>query len=120
MKSKIKRILLKKNKSKIICLTSYSKNFASIVDKYSDIILVGDSLGSVLYNYNSTRHVTLKNMIDHSKSVRMGVSKSLTEVDMPYKSYSNKSEALKNAKKIIKYTKCMQLSLREVEKLKIL
>ena len=40
MTLKIKRILLKKNKSKIICLTSYSKNFASIVDKYSDIILV--------------------------------------------------------------------------------
>ena len=54
MISKIKKIVLKKNKSKIICLTSYSKNFASIVDKYSDIVLVGDSLGSVLYNYNST------------------------------------------------------------------
>ena len=118
MISKIKRILLKKNKSKIICLTSYSKNFASIVDKYSDIILVGDSLGSVLYNYNSTRHVTLKNMIDHSKSVRMGVSKSLMVVDMPYKSYNNKSEALKNAKKIIKYTKCDAVKLEGGRKIK--
>ena len=50
-------------------------------------------------------------MIDHSKSVRMGISKSLMVVDMPYKSYSNKSEALKNAKKIIKYTKCDAVKL---------
>ena len=50
MISKIKKILNKKNKSKIICLTAYSKNFAEAIDPYSDIILVGDSLGSVLYN----------------------------------------------------------------------
>jgi len=48
---KFKKIKLKKNKTKIICLTAYSKNFAEEVDKYSDLILVGDSLGSVLYNY---------------------------------------------------------------------
>ena len=40
---KIKNILLKKNKSKLICLTAYSKNIAKVLDKYCDIILVGDS-----------------------------------------------------------------------------
>ena len=44
MNLKIKKILSKKNKSKIICLTSYSKNISEILDKYTDIILVGDSL----------------------------------------------------------------------------
>ena len=73
---KIKKILNKKNKSKIVCLTAYSKNFASEIDKYADIILVGDSLGSVLYNYTTTRKVTLTEMINHSKSVRYGVNKS--------------------------------------------
>ena len=77
MLNKIKKIISKKNKSKIICLTAYSKNFAEEIDKYTDIVLVGDSLGSVLYNYNSTRKVNLENMIKHSKSVRMGVKKSL-------------------------------------------
>ena len=48
MNQKIKKILKKKNKSKVICLTAYSKNFAEIVDKHADITLVGDSLGSVL------------------------------------------------------------------------
>ena len=51
---KIKEII-KKNRSKIVCLTAYSKNIAEEVDKYVDITLVGDSLGSVLYNYSSTK-----------------------------------------------------------------
>ena len=111
MNNKINKILRKKNKSKIICLTSYSKNIAQEVDKYADITLVGDSLGSVLYNYDTTRKVTLRNMIDHSKSVRSGVKKSLMVVDMPYNTYSSKSSALKNAKKIIKETKCDAVKL---------
>ena len=48
--NKIKKFIAKKNKSKIVCLTAYSKNIASILDNYCDLILVGDSLGSVLYN----------------------------------------------------------------------
>ena len=99
MKDKIKKILNKKNKSKIVCLTAYSKNVAEEVDKFADITLVGDSLGSVLYNYNTTRKVTLTNMIDHSRSVRLGVKRSLMVVDMPYNTYNTKNSALKNAKK---------------------
>ena len=108
---KIAKILKKKNKSKIICLTAYSKNFAEEVDKYADITLVGDSLGSVLYNYNTTRKVTLKNMIEHSKSVRMGTKKSLMVVDMPYRTYRNKKEALKNSIKVMRETKCDAVKL---------
>ena len=108
---KIKKIQNKKNKSKIVCLTAYSKNFAEEVDKYVDIVLVGDSLGSVLYNYPSTKKVTLTEMINHSKSVRLGIKKSLMVVDMPYKTYETKNLALKNAKKIIKETKCDAVKL---------
>ena len=117
MNSKIKKILNKKNKSKIICLTSYSKNIAVEADKYADIILVGDSLGSVLYNYDTTRKVTLRNMIDHSKSVRFGVKKSLLVVDMPYNTYESKNLALINAKKIIKETKCDAVKLEGGKKI---
>ena len=104
--SKIKKIISKKNKTKIISLTAYSKNVASILDNFCDIILVGDSLGSVLYNYKSTKEVTLNTMIEHSKSVRMGIKKSLMIVDMPHNTYRNPKEALKNAKQIMKKTKC--------------
>tara|TARA_Y100001970_G_scaffold271191_1_gene366054 strand:+ start:1011 stop:1787 length:777 start_codon:yes stop_codon:yes gene_type:complete len=106
MNNKIKKIMNKKKKSKIICLTAYSKNIAEIIDNHTDIVLVGDSLGSVLYNYSTTRKVDLKMMIEHTKSVRMGVKKSLLVIDLPYKTYRNKSEALKNSKKVIKETKC--------------
>ena len=113
MNLKIKKILSKKNKSKIICLTSYSKNFSEILDKYTDIILVGDSLGSVLYSFDTTKKVKLDMMIQHSKSVRQGINKSLMVVDMPYNSYRNKFEALKNAKKIIKYSKADAIKLNK-------
>ena len=82
-----------------------------MLKKFADIILVGDSLGSVLYNYNTTRKVTLDNMIEHSKSVRMGIKKSLMVVDMPYQTYRNKKEALSNAKKVIRETKCEAVKL---------
>ena len=117
MKKKILDIIKKKNKSKIVSLTAYSKNVASILDNYCDIILVGDSLGSVLYNYKSTREVSLKTMIEHSKSVRMGVKKSLMVVDMPHNTYRNPKEALKNAKKIISETKSDAVKLEGGEKI---
>jgi 3-methyl-2-oxobutanoate hydroxymethyltransferase len=111
MLSKIKKIVSKKNRSKIVCLTAYSKNIASILDNHCDIILVGDSLGSVLYNYPTTRKVTLNTMIEHSKSVKKGIKKSLMVVDMPYKTYRNPKEALINAKKIISQTGCDAVKL---------
>jgi len=64
-----------------------------------------------LYNFSSTKKVTLDMMIQHSKSVRMGVTKSLMVVDMPYNTYRNPKEALKNAKKIISQTKCDAIKL---------
>ena len=114
---KIKKLIAKKNKSKIVSLTAYSKNIASILDNYCDIVLVGDSLGSVLYNYKSTRQVTLDMMIEHSRSVRMGIKKALMVVDMPHNTYRNPKEALKNAKKIISKTKCDAVKLEGGKKI---
>ena len=117
MKKKILDIINKKNKSKIVSLAAYSKNIASIIDNFCDIILVGDSLGSVLYNYKSTREVTLNAMIEHSKSVKMGIKKSLMVVDMPHNTYRNSKEALKNAKKIMLKTKCDAVKLEGGKKI---
>ena len=117
MNAKIRQVLKKKNKTKIICLTSYSKNISEILDNYTDIILVGDSLGSVLYSYDTTKKVNLNMIIEHSKSVRQGVKKSLMVVDMPYNTYRNKNEALKNAKRIIKYSKADAVKLEGGKKI---
>ena len=117
MKKKFLDLIKKKNKQKIVSLTAYSKNVASILDNYCDIILVGDSLGSVLYNYKSTREVSLDTMINHSRSVRMGIKKTLMVVDMPYNTYRNPKEALKNAKKIISKTRCDAVKLEGGKKI---
>jgi len=117
MKKKIIKILKRKNKKPIVCLTAYSKNIAEILDKHCDIILVGDSLGTVLYGMRSTREVTLDMMIEHAKSVKKGIIKSVLVVDMPYNTYRNQREAYKNAKKIIKVSKCDGVKLEGGKKI---
>ena len=89
MNLKIKKILSKKNKTKIVSLTAYSKSIAKILDKFCDIILVGDSMANVLYGHNNTHKITLDNIIQHTLSVQKGVKKSLLVVDMPKGTYSN-------------------------------
>ena len=106
MITKIKNLLNKKNKKKLVCLTSYSKSISRILDKHCDIILVGDSLENVLYGMKTTHNLKLDTMINHAKSVVSGTKKSLVVVDMPKNSYRNPREALKNAKLIMKKTKC--------------
>ena len=106
MKAKIKNFLNKKNKKKIVCLTSYSKSISKILDKYCDLILVGDSLANVLYGMKTTHNLALETIINHGKSVRLGTKKSLLVVDMPKNSYKNPNQALKNAKLILKKTGC--------------
>jgi len=107
----IKKILSKKNKTPIVCLTAYSAITAKIVDKYCDIILVGDSLGMVLYGMKTTRKIKIETMIPHAKTVKDFARKSLVVFDMPYKTYTNKFIAYKNAKKVMKLTKCDAIKL---------
>ena len=106
MNIKIKNILKKKNKSKIVSLTAYSKNIAQILDKYCDIVLVGDSMANVLYGFKNTHKINITNIIQHALSVKKGIKKSLLVVDMPKGSYTNKKIAKKNAKLIMNTTKC--------------
>ena len=113
----IKKILKKKNKAPITCLTSYSKNITQIADKYCDIILVGDSLSMVLYGMKTTREIKIDSMILHAKTVKKFSKRSLVVFDMPYKTYSNKFIAYKNAKKVMKLTKCDAVKLEGGKKI---
>ena len=106
MNTKIKNFLKKKNKKKIVCLTSYSKSISNILDKYCDLILIGDSLANVLYGMKTTHNLELKTVINHAKAVKLGAKQSLTVVDMPKGSYKNPNIAKKNAKNILKETGC--------------
>ena len=114
---KIKKILKKKGKEPICCLTAYSKSVAEILDKYCDIILVGDSLGMALYGMNTTRDVKIDTMILHAQAVKKISKRSLVVFDMPYKTYSNKFIAYKNAHKVMKLTNCDAVKLEGGKKI---
>ncbi len=116
MNLKIKKILLKKNKCKIVSLTAYSKSIAKILDKHVDIILVGDSMANVLYGHKNTHKMSLENIIQHTLSVKMGVKKSLLVVDMPKGTYNNIKHALKNVKLVFKKTRCEAVKLENYKK----
>ena len=111
MIKKIQKILLKKSRTKIVSLTAYSESIAKILDNHCDIILVGDSMANVLYGLKNTHGITLSNIIQHAKSVKKGIKKSLLVVDMPKDTYNNIKQGEKNAKLIIKSTKCDAVKL---------
>ena len=116
MNKKIKIILKKKNKSKIVSLTAYSKKIAKILDKHVDIILVGDSMANVLYGHKNTHKMNLKNIIQHTLSVKMGIKNSLLVVDMPKGSYNNFKLAEKNVSLVIKQTGCDAVKIENNKK----
>ena len=96
-----------KGKESIVCLTAYTAPIARAIDKYVDVLLVGDSLGMVLYDYENTLPVTLNQMIEHSKSVVGASKKSCVIVDMPFGTYEeSKNLAFNNAARIMKETHC--------------
>ena len=104
MKKKIFKIKKYKNKKKIVCLTAYSKPLTKILDKYCDIVLVGDSVATAFYGMKNTKNIDLKTMLNHAVSVKKSINKSLLVFDMPYNTYSSINDA-KNfnlIKKIVK------------------
>ncbi len=111
MKKKLVKILNKKFNRPITCLTAYSPAVAKLLDGNVDIVLIGDSLGSTLYGMQNARSVTLSMMKTHGLSVTNYIKKSITVIDMPYKTYTTKLQALKNASLLLKYTKAKILKL---------
>jgi len=96
-----------KSKKKLVCLTAYTTYMAEILDNYCDLVLVGDSLSMVLYGDKNTSHLSLSTMIRHGRAVQKGIQKSVLVVDMPKNTYEKSTEiALKNARKIMRETKC--------------
>ncbi len=89
---------------KITMLTAYDYPFARILDASGvDILLVGDSSGSVIAGYENTLPVTMEEMIYHTKAVAMGRKKSLLVADMPFMSYQvSIPDARRNAGRFLK------------------
>lgn len=86
----------------IVCLTAYSAPMAKIIAPHVDILLVGDSVGMVLYGMENTLAVTLEMMLNHTRAVRRGAPDGFVVSDMPYGTYEDdKVFALGNAQKLI-------------------
>ncbi len=96
--------LMKQQQDKITVLTAYDYPFAQLMDRVGiDMILVGDSVGSVFSGYDNTLPVTLEEMIYHSKAVVRGSQQALVVTDMPFMSYQiDERDARLNAGRLIK------------------
>lgn len=94
-----------KNATPIVVLTAYTAPMARILDEHCDVLLVGDSLGMVVYGFDSTLAVTLDMMIAHGAAVVRSSSRAAVIVDMPFGSYQKSPEqAFESAARVMAET----------------
>jgi 3-methyl-2-oxobutanoate hydroxymethyltransferase len=96
----------KHDNEKIVAISCHTAPIAKIASKYSDILLVGDTVGMIIYGHTDTKSVTMDMMINHGKAVKNAASDAnYVVIDMPFGSYeNNKDEALINAKRLLNET----------------
>ena len=117
MPSPMKRLTVPKLKAMkggepIVMLTAYTARMAQLLDPHCDILLVGDSLGQVIYGLPSTIPVTLDMMIPHGAAVVRGSWHALVAVDMPFGSYEGSPEqAFDACSLVMKETGCAAVTL---------
>ncbi len=88
---------------KIKMIVAYDYPFAAIIDRSdADMILVGDSLGMVMLGYETTVPVNMEDMIYHLRAVKRAARNTMVVADMPFMSYVNVDEAVRNAGKLMK------------------
>ncbi len=91
-----------KGNRKVVMLTAYDYQVARLVEEAGiDLILVGDSLGMVMLGYESTKQVTMQEMLHHTRAVARGAKNTPIIGDMPIGSYATPQLALENARKFI-------------------
>lgn len=89
----------------LVMLTAYTARMAQLLDPHCDILLVGDSLGQVIYGLPSTLPVTLDMMAAHGAAVVRGSYHSLVVIDMPFGSYeASPQQAFESASRIMAET----------------
>jgi len=103
-KMTISSILKAKGNKPLVMITAYDALFASLFEESSDIILVGDSLNMSFAGKSDTISATMEQMIYHTKAVCNGAKNSFVICDMPFGTYINEKEALKNSIKVFQET----------------
>jgi 3-methyl-2-oxobutanoate hydroxymethyltransferase len=101
-----------KTEQPIVMLTAYTMRMAQLLDPHCDMLLVGDSLGQVIYGLPSTIPVTMEMMCAHGAAVVRGSWHALVAVDMPFGSYeASPQQAFDSASRIMKETGCAAVKL---------
>jgi 3-methyl-2-oxobutanoate hydroxymethyltransferase len=101
-----------KTEQPIVMLTAYTMRMAQLLDPHCDMLLVGDSLGQVIYGLPSTIPVTMEMMCAHGAAVVRGSWHALVGVDMPFGSYeASPEQAFASASRIMKETGCAAVKL---------
>lgn len=95
---------IKKTATPLVVLTCYTAPMARLLDGQVEILLVGDSLGMVLYGMESTRGVTLDMMIAHGRAVVGASQKALVVVDMPFGTCGTPAQALEHSRRLLEQT----------------
>ena len=96
----------------LVMLTAYTMRMAQLLDPHCEMLLVGDSLGQVIYGLPSTVPVTMEMMCAHGAAVVRGSWHSLVAVDMPFGSYEGSAEqAFASASRIMKESGCAAVKL---------
>lgn len=96
----------------LVMLTAYTMRMAQLLDPHCEMLLVGDSLGQVIYGLPSTVPVTMEMMCNHGAAVVRGSWHALVAVDMPFGSYEGSPEqAFASASRIMKETGCAAVKL---------
>src|SRR5215469_8088411 len=102
----------------IVGLTAYTAPIARLLDPHVDFMLVGDSLGMVVYGFDSTLPVTVEMMIAHGRAVMRGSARALVVVDLPFGAYQESPEqAFRNAARIMAETGCAAVKLEGGEEM---
>jgi 3-methyl-2-oxobutanoate hydroxymethyltransferase len=108
----VQHIRARKNETPIVALTAYTTPVARLLDPHVDLLLVGDSLGMVIYGMETTLGVTLDMMCAHGKAVMRGAASACVVVDMPFGSYQETPEqAYRNAARVLAETGCAAVKL---------
>jgi 3-methyl-2-oxobutanoate hydroxymethyltransferase len=108
----VPEIRARKGTEPVTVLTAYTMPMARLLDPHMDILLVGDSLGMVLYGMDTTLGVTLDMMIAHGTAVMRGSERACVVVDMPFASYQESPEqAYRNSARVMAETGCGAVKL---------
>lgn len=93
---------MKADNNKIAMLTAYDASFSHVLEQAGvDVILVGDSLGMVIQGQESTLPVTVDNMVYHTQNVVRGSERVFIIADLPFMSYANAEQAIKNSARLM-------------------